>query len=196
MIFLVLLLFEEVILTIKIGLFIILSITIVFVSHKSLIRIQSHGFYRFFAFELILILFLLNIIYWFVSPFSFYQIISWIFLFISTYFVIEGYGMPRIKGNADDLRPGEELYKLEKTTKLIKEGIYKFIRHPLYSSLLFLSWGIFLKSVSMLGFILIIIISFFLMKTAKIEEKENSDYFGYEYENYMQKSKMFIPYIW
>ena len=104
--------------------------------------------------------------------------------------------MLRIKGNVDVSRPGEDLHKLEKTTKLVTEGVYKFIRHPLYSSLFFLSWGIFLKSVSTLGFILTIIISFFLMKTAKIEEKENCDYFGYKYENYMQKSKMFIPYIW
>ena len=103
--------------------------------------------------------------------------------------------MLRKKGNADVLRPDKELHKIEKTTKLVIEGIYKFIRHPLYSSLLFLAWGIFLKSITILGLILVIIISFFLIMTAKIEEKENCDYFGHEYEHYMQRSKMFIPYI-
>ena len=182
--------------TIKISLFIIFSIIIVSVSYKSLTKIRSHGFFRFFAFEFILILFLVNVKYWFITPFSLYQIISWVFLFISGYLVIDGYRMLHIKGNADVSRPGEELHKLEKTTKLVTAGVYKFIRHPLYSSLLFLALGIFLKSVSTLGFILIIFISFFLMMTAKNEEKENSDYFGYEYENYIKKSKMFIPYIW
>ena len=180
----------------KIILFIISSIIILSVSRKSLKRIHSHGFLRFFAFEFILILFLLNVEYWFVSPFSLYQIISWIFLFISTYFVIEGYRMLRKKGNADVLRPGNDLHKLEKTTNLVTDGVYRFIRHPLYSSLLFLAWGIFFKSVSILGFILVIIVSLFLIKAARIEEQENCDYFGSEYQNYMQKSKRFIPYIW
>ncbi len=88
------------------------------------------------------------------------------------------------------------MYKIEKTTKLVTEGIYRYIRHPLYSSLLFLAWGIFFKSVSKIGFFLVIGASLSLFLTAKIEEKENCDFFGDEYESYIQRTKMFIPYVW
>jgi protein-S-isoprenylcysteine O-methyltransferase Ste14 len=35
----------------------------------------------------------------------------------------------------------------------------------------------------------------FLTLTAKIEEKENKQYFGEAYQNYIQKTKMFIPFV-
>ncbi len=176
--------------------FIFSTVIIVFISRKSLINIRSHGFFRFFVFEFIIILFLLNVEFWFISPFSFNQIISWILLISSTFFVVEGYRLLHSKGNADELRPGEDLYKLEKTTMLVTEGIYCYIRHPLYGSLLFLAWGIFFKSVSIIGFFLVVGASLSLTLTAKIEEKENCDYFGKEYEYYMQQTRMFIPYVW
>jgi len=43
-------------------------------------------------------------------------------------------------------RDNKALYQFEKTSELIDTGIFKYIRHPLYSSLLFLTWGIFLKN--------------------------------------------------
>jgi protein-S-isoprenylcysteine O-methyltransferase Ste14 len=173
-----------------------LSVIILIVSRRSLIHIKSHGFYRFFAWEFILILFLQNVDYWFVAPFSFHQIISWILLFGSALFVVEGYRLLRTKGNINELRPEKHFYKIEKTKNLVTEGVYHYIRHPLYTSLLFLAWGIFFKSVSIVVFFLVIGTSFFLTLTAKAEEKENCDYFGDDYSSYMKRTKMFIPYVW
>ncbi len=183
-------------LPLKILIFIIATAIIAFVSRKSLLNIHSHVFFRFFAFESIIILFLLNVDNWFVSPLSPNQKISWIMLFGSIIFVVEGFRLLRVKGLPDDLRHGEDLFKMEKTTRLVTEGIYSYIRHPLYSSLLLLAWGIFFKSVSTLGFFLVISTSLFLTLTAKIEEKENCKYFGNEYESYIRRTKMFIPFIW
>ncbi len=183
-------------LALKVWIFIIATVIIVFISRKSLIIFHSHGFFRFFAWEFILVLFLLNVEFWFIEPFSLNQIISWILLISSTFFVFEGYRLLHSKGNSDELRPEKHLYKIEKTTKLVTEGIYRYIRHPLYASLLFLAWGIFFKSVSIIGFFLVIGASLSLTLTAKIEERENFDYFGKEYESYMQQTKMFIPYVW
>ncbi len=183
-------------LALKVLIFIISTVLIVFFSRKSLINIHSHGFFRFFAWEFIIILFLLNVEFWFIAPFSLKQIISWVFLFNSTFFVVEGYRLLRTKGKSDELRPEKHLYKIEKTTKLVTEGIYRYVRHPLYGSLLFLAWGIFFKSFSIIGFFLVLVISLSLTLTAKIEEKENCDYFGDEYESYIQRTKMFIPYVW
>ena len=182
--------------SLKVLIFIVSTVIIAFISRKSLINIHSHGFFRFFAWEFIIILFLLNVEYWFIAPFSITQIISWVLLISSTYYVAEGYRLLRLKGNSHELRPEKHLYKIEKTTKLVTEGIYHYIRHPLYGSLLFLAWGIFFKSVSAIGFFLVLGSSLSLILTAKIEEKENFDYFGEEYESYIQRTKMFIPYVW
>ena len=62
----------------KIIIFALVSTGIVYVSRQSLLAPRSHGFYRFFAWELILILFLLNVNYWFLDPFSLHQIFAWI----------------------------------------------------------------------------------------------------------------------
>ncbi len=143
-----------------------------------------------------LFFFLQNVGFWFSSPFSFNQIISWILLISSIFLVVEGYRLLKSKGNSNDLRSEEHLHKLEKTTELVTAGIYRHIRHPLYSSLLFLAWGLFFKSVSPLGFFLLMGASISLTLAAKIEEKENCDYFGKKYKLYMQQTKMFIPFIW
>jgi len=52
------------------------TIAIVWISLPSLHRPGSHGFYRFFAWEIILGLLVINLQKWFVAPFSWYQIIS------------------------------------------------------------------------------------------------------------------------
>jgi len=84
---------------------------------------------------------------------------------------------------------------MEKTTKLVVEGAYRYIRHPMYSSLLFLGWGAFFKSISILGMVLAVLATIFLILTGKMEEKENIRYFGREYEGYINKTKMFIPFV-
>ena len=82
-----------------------------------------------------------------------------------------------------------------KTTQLVTVRLYQYIRHPMYSSLLFLTWGAFFKSPSWIGSILALGASLFMVLTAKVEERENSQYFGDDYQAYVQKTKMFIPYV-
>lgn len=180
----------------KVYIFIALTVLIAFISRKSLINVRTHGFFRFFAWEFIIILFLMNVEYWFIDPFSLNQILSWIFLCSSAFYVVEGYRLLRSKGKPDNSRTEKHLYKIEKATTLVTTGIYHYVRHPLYGSLLFLAWGIFLKSVSISGVILVLGTSLALILTAKMEEKENRNYFGGEYVSYMRRTKMFIPYVW
>jgi protein-S-isoprenylcysteine O-methyltransferase Ste14 len=96
----------------------------------------------------------------------------------------------------EESRVDESLLGLEKTTKLVTSGIYQYIRHPMYSSLLFLGLGIYFKSPSSLGLVLFILVITFLALTAKAEELEDVQYFGDTYLSYMTKTKKFIPYIW
>lgn len=147
----------------------------------------SYGYFRFWAFELILILFLMNAEYWFRDPISINQLVSWQLLIISLVMVFAGYGGLLKRGKAEG--------HFENTTELVKTGIYSTIRHPMYSSLLFLTWGIFFKHLTIIGFFLAASSSVFLYATAKAEEQLNIEHFGDEYRKYMIHTKMFFPFI-
>jgi hypothetical protein len=183
---------------VKFVVFVVTSILIAHVSREPLRNPRSHGFYRFFAWEAILALLVLNIDDWLLDPFAPHQIISWILLILSLYPVTDGmirlkragYPDPEQRGDT-----GEALLDMEKTTQLITEGSYRFIRHPLYSSLLLLAWGVFFKTPTWRDFALALAASAFLYITAKIEEGENLSYFGQAYEEYMRGTKMFLPFI-
>lgn len=179
----------------KIILFVLATIGISWASRSSLRDFRHHGFFRFFSWEIILILFLLNVSDWFLHPFSLRQIISWSFLIISLVFIFQGVRLFRQKGHIDQDRKDPALVGVEKTTELVTTGVYHYIRHPFYSSLLFLGWGIFLKNVTWLGSILAVSNTAFLILTAKIEEGENKQYFGDKYQDYMKQTKMFVPFI-
>jgi len=177
-------------------LFLVASAGIVYVSRASLRTPRSHGFYRFFAWEFILILILLNLEKWFHNPFSVHQIISWLMLLVSLFLVVHGVYLLRTIGKPDDRRSEDEAtIGFEKTTTLVVVGAYKHIRHPLYSSLLFLAWGVFFKDPSWLGGILALAATIFLVVTAKVEEAEDIRFFGPAYQIYRKQTKMFIPFL-
>ena len=171
------------------------TIGIVWISRSSLRDIQSHGFYRFFSWEVILLSFLMNVDYWFVDPFSLRQIVSWGFLIVSLFLIYEGVRLFREQGRLDQDRDDAGLVGIEKTTELVTTGIYHYIRHPFYSSLLFLGWGIALKHISWIGILLAVLNSLLLIITAKKEEAENIQYFGARYREYMADTKMFVPFL-
>ncbi len=180
---------------IQIVIFILGTIIIILISRRSLKNIKVHGFYRFFVFEFILILILLNFPYWFVKPFAVQQIFSWLFLLISLYLLFQSVYLFRKLGGSSSRQNDSANYDFENTSNLVKKGIYKYIRHPMYSSLLFLCLGALCKNISVLSTLLAIIVILFLILTAKVEEKENMQFFGSSYSNYIKESKMFIPFL-
>lgn len=173
--------------------FAVVSLGIIFISWKSLPRPRSHGFYRFFAFELLLILFLINVNYWFENQFSLLQLISWFFLFAALILAVHGFYLLRVIGKPQGAVQGSSDLGFENTTNLVTIGAYKYIRHPLYASLLWLGWGIFFKHMNWLSASLVLGVSAFLIATAKTEEEENIARFGDEYSRYRKSTKMFIP---
>ncbi len=176
--------------------FIVGSAALVYVSRKSLLRPRSHGFYRFFAWELLLALSLLNFSTWFTNWAAWYQLISWILLIACFVPLILGIAALRGRGQPDAQRRSEpQLIAFEPTTQLVTDGIYGYIRHPLYSSLFLLGWGIFFKSPSLLDLALALATSLFLVATSRADEAECRAVFGSEYTRYMQRTRMFIPYV-
>ena len=148
---------------------------------------RYHGIARFFSFESIFILVLLNIRIWFHNPFLPYQIISWIFLIMSIYFAIAGFVLLK--------KIGKPTANFENTSILVKTGLYKYIRHPLYFSLFLLGTGVMMKDLQILQIIFGAMNLIVIYITARIEEREMISKFGNEYQEYKKETKMFIPYI-
>ena len=179
----------------KIIVFVILSILVTIVSWRTLFNVKSHGFYRFISWLCIAWLLAANYVYWINDPFSARQIISWVFLVISGYLVIAGVIHMKKTGKPKIDRNEKTLYRFEQTTELVDTGIFKYIRHPLYSSLIFLTWGIFFKSPAFELLIISLLSTIFLYFTAISDEKECIAFFGVKYTEYMKRSKRFIPFI-
>ncbi len=176
--------------------FVIATAALLYVSRESLLRPRSHGFHRFFAWELMLGLFLLNAALWFRNWLAWHQIISWILLSASIVPLSPGIRALRKRGRPDERERREpQLLGFERTTRLVTDGVYKYIRHPLYGSLFILNLGIFFKSPSWPGALLALGASIFLVATAKADEAECIEVFGADYRQYRRHTKMFIPYV-
>jgi protein-S-isoprenylcysteine O-methyltransferase Ste14 len=176
--------------------FVALSAGIIYISRASLRAPRSHGFYRFFAWEFIVALLLLNFDVWFTAPFAWHQLVSWFLLMICLVPLILGVHALTSQGKPITDREMEpDLLAFEKTTSLVTGGIYHYIRHPLYSSLLFLTWGIFFKALTWAGVFLSLAATLFLIATARTEEAECIRFFGPAYQAYMKQTKRFVPFL-
>lgn len=158
------------------------------VSRSSLLNPYSHGFYRYFAFVSVIGLIILNSGRWLFDPFSPAQKVSWVLLAFSVLLAAGGFFMLWSLGQPKN-------HNIDDTTALVTRGIFRYIRHPLYSSLLLLDWGAYLKDPSFASTMLALAATTLLATTARLEEIENYRKFGPAYAVYMQKTKMFIPFL-
>jgi protein-S-isoprenylcysteine O-methyltransferase Ste14 len=164
------------------------SVLIVMISWLLSVKYKRyHGVARFFSFESIFLLVLLNIRNWFRNPFSPLQIISWILLFLSAYLALAGFLILKARGRPES--------NFENTSLLVRSGLYSYIRHPLYLSLLLLGTGAMLKDPGAIQLTLGTINLIAVYITARIEEKEMIERFGEDYRKYMKESKMFVPFL-
>jgi protein-S-isoprenylcysteine O-methyltransferase Ste14 len=181
---------------VKLIAFVGLSAGLIYVSRASLRTPGSHGFYRFFAWEFILALVLLNLNVWFRNPFSWHQLISWFLL--CTSFIPLGFGVRSLITRGKPVGHREDdarLLAFEKTSELVTTGIYGYIRHPLYSSLLLLAWGVFFKTLTWPSVLLVLAATLSLTLTARADEAECIRFFGPVYQAYMKRTRMFVPFL-
>jgi len=183
-------------------LFLAASALLVWLSRKPLLHPRSHGFYRFWAWEAIAALVVLNLPVWFRAPFSPPQLVSWLLLIGSAALVVEAVRAFRVAGGAHAPAaatvggPREANYDFENTSRIVRVGPYRYIRHPMYASLLYLAWGVYLKEPqSLAGIGLVAAASVFLWLTARTDEAECMRVFGPEYEKYMAATRRFIPFV-
>ena len=169
-------------------LIILISSTILIILFSWFVSLREkryHGIPRFFVFEGLLLLGLFQWPVWFREPLALKQIFSWLFLLTSSYYVIASVILYH-----KHTRHGANF---ENSTRLVTTGLYKYVRHPMYASLLFIGWGMFLKDINSITIIIIALVTIAVFLTCKVEEKEMIKRFGEEYKNYMDKTKMWIP---
>jgi protein-S-isoprenylcysteine O-methyltransferase Ste14 len=150
---------------------------------------------RFFAWECMLALVLLNFPMWTKNPFSPHQIASWSLLVISILLALHAVRLLCSIGQPSESRHEPELLPFERTSILVTTGVYRYIRHPMYAALLFLAWGAFLKDISAPSIMLVGGASVALFFTALREEEECKRHFGADYIEYIKISKRFVPFV-
>jgi protein-S-isoprenylcysteine O-methyltransferase Ste14 len=179
---------------VRLSVFVAVSAVFAYVSRRCLRNPRSHGFYRFFGFELLAALILYNAPWWVVQPLSASQIVSWVLLVVSLALAAHGFRLLIARGKPVRDDTGTN-FAFENTTVLVSGGLYRYIRHPMYASLLALAWGAFLKHVAAVPAALLLGASLFIVAQTLAEERENLKRFGAPYGEYMKQTRRFIPFV-
>jgi protein-S-isoprenylcysteine O-methyltransferase Ste14 len=176
--------------------FLAFSAALIYVSRTALRRPDSHGFYRFFAWECILALVLLNLPVWDRDPLAPRQIVSWLLLAASAWLPLHAFTLLWHQGRPSAAaRDDEALLAFEKTSALVTTGAFRYIRHPMYTALILLAWGAFLKQFTWHGLALALAATALLALTALRDERECLLHFGEAYRAYMRGTRRFIPFV-
>ena len=127
----------------------------------------------------------------FVMPFSFeVQIIGFILVLLGVGISVLG----RVALGTNWTHAEE--YQIKKHHRLVTSGIYKYIRHPIYTGLLLAGTGAALVAQSYLFIAIFIIWSVWGYNSGKREEKILEKHFGTKYVEYKKRTKMLIPFVW
>jgi protein-S-isoprenylcysteine O-methyltransferase Ste14 len=177
------------------ALFILASVALYAVSRRALRRPDSHGFYRFFACECILALVFLNLPAGGGLPTEARRWVSWFLLIASAWLALHAVRLLRRMGKPSAARGDQTLLNFERTSALVTSGAFRYIRHPMYMSLICLAWGNFLKQFSWIGLALALAATVLLFLTALRDEQECLAYFGDAYRDYMRSTRRFVPFL-
>jgi protein-S-isoprenylcysteine O-methyltransferase Ste14 len=84
--------------------------------------------------------------------------------------------------------------KMRENAQLITTGIYKYIRHPMYLSVISMMLAFFISTPTIIESILFVGLIVVLVLKAKREESLWLNH-NEEYERYKEQTKLFIPYF-
>lgn len=76
---------------------------------------------------------------------------------------------------------------------VIRKGVFRLVRHPIYLSEIILYLGLLLLNLSLASAIVWVMAMFFLHHISRYEEKLLLDKFGDEYKQYMKEVPMWFP---
>jgi protein-S-isoprenylcysteine O-methyltransferase Ste14 len=149
---------------------------------------EAYGLFRFLGFEFLAALIAWNAGRWFRDPLAIHQLLSWILLLASLALAVHGFHLLRSVGRA-------QRRVMEETLDIVEAGVYRYIRHPLYGSLVLFVWGAFLKGLDVASGVLALVATAAFWMTARYEERFNLQRFGARYAEYMRRTRMFVPFV-
>lgn len=97
---------------------------------------------------------------------------------LSILFVLSGLRQLKKSGGRRTHHRHPENFTFENTGSLVTNGIYRYIRHPMYGSLFLLARGVFLKRISAASIVTVGATTEMVVVASAVEEKENVDVFG------------------
>jgi protein-S-isoprenylcysteine O-methyltransferase Ste14 len=77
---------------------------------------------------------------------------------------------------------------------LTTSGVYRYVRHPLYSANILFFFGVTIASGLLWSYLVFALLIFFFNRSASLEEKVLSEKFP-DYETYCNNTKRFIPFV-
>lgn len=87
-------------------------------------------------------------------------------------------------------------YQIKRNHQLVRDGIYKYVRHPIYGGILLGVTGSLMVAETYI-FIPVFVLAFYILRSfAQREERLLAKGFGKKYTDYMKKTKMLMPLIY
>lgn len=117
------------------------------------------------------------------------------FLLVGGFFRVKARLELRTKAGFGTLA-GTGVLQIVKGHRLVRDGLYKHVRHPIYLGETLRNLGIVLILTSIYGVLLVAVASAFLLLRIGIEEKMLLEVFGQEYREYQRNTKRMIPYVY
>ncbi len=96
--------------------------------------------------------------------------------------VLEFLGIRQVRGT-----------RQRKPSQLVKDGLYRYVRHPLYTEGLVFIWMLPFMTVRVL--VINLALTIYVIAGAYVEERKLRLKFGLEYRDYASVTPMFIPFI-
>ena len=85
------------------------------------------------------------------------------------------------------------LGKANPNEKLRITGLNRYVRHPLYTGVFLVVWGIFIATMQMKFLIIAVVTTIYIYIGTKLEERKLLEVFGEDYVRYKEKIGMFFP---
>jgi len=85
---------------------------------------------------------------------------------------------------------------VKKDHKLVRNGPYALVRHPIYTGTLLALLGTAIVFGETQGLLVVALATLILWIKSRREELFMTEEFGEEYRQYKQKVKALIPYVW
>jgi protein-S-isoprenylcysteine O-methyltransferase Ste14 len=152
---------------------------------------RSSRFARFIGEVILWALLVMSAPGWFRNVLSIPHVISWALLAVSLVLALSG--LHALSSAGSHQRDRSRVANAAEVSTLVTAGPFKYIRHPLHMSLVLLGWGAAFKVLSFFGILLALIATGLLYFCSYLEELENLERFGEEYDRYMENTRMFVP---